>query len=43
MSILERPEGRVLPRLPGGRRLRDGHYIYWWLEIVAIIAFYLVY
>ena len=43
MSILERPEGRVLPRLPGGRRLRDGHYIYWWLEILAIIVFYLVY
>ena len=43
MSILERLEGRVLPRLPGGRRLRDGHYIYWWLEIIAIIVFYLVY
>jgi hypothetical protein len=43
VSILERPAGRVLPRLPGGRRLRDGHYIYWWLEIVAIVAFYLVY
>jgi hypothetical protein len=43
VSILERPAGRVLPRLPGGRRLRDGHYIYWWLEILAIIAFYLVY
>ena len=43
MSILERPEGRTLPRLPGGRRLRDGHYIYWWLEILAIIVFYLVY
>ncbi len=43
MSILERPAGRLLPQLPGGRRLRDGHYIYWWLEIVAIVAFYLVY
>ncbi len=43
MSILERPEGRLLPRLPGGRRLRDGHYIYWWLEILAVAAFYLVY
>jgi len=30
-------------RLPGGRRLRDGHHLYWWLEILAIIAFYLVY
>jgi hypothetical protein len=43
VSILERPAGRVLPRLPGGRRLRDGHYIYWWLEILAIVAFYLIY
>jgi PAP2 superfamily len=43
VSILERPAGRVLPQLPGGRRLRDGHCIYWWLEILAIVAFYLVY
>jgi PAP2 superfamily len=43
VSILERPAGRVLPQLPGGRRLRDGHSIYWWLEILAIAAFYLVY
>jgi hypothetical protein len=43
VSILERPAGRLLPQLPGGRRLRDGHYIYWWLEILAIVAFYLVY
>jgi hypothetical protein len=43
VSILERPAGRVLPQLPGGHRLRDGHSIYWWLEILAIVAFYLVY
>jgi hypothetical protein len=30
-------------RWPGGRRLRDGHYLYWWVEILAIIAFYVVY
>ena len=30
-------------RLPGGRALRDGHYLYWWVEILAIIAFYMVY
>jgi hypothetical protein len=30
-------------RLPGGRRLRDGRHLYWWLEIVAIVAFYMVY
>jgi len=30
-------------RLPGGRQLRDGRHIYWWVEILAIIVFYLVY
>jgi hypothetical protein len=30
-------------RLPGGRRLRDGHYLYWWVEVLAIVAFYVVY
>ncbi len=30
-------------RLPGARVLRDGRTIYWWLEILAIIAFYVVY
>jgi PAP2 superfamily len=29
--------------LKGGRRLRDGSSIYWWVEILAILAFYLVY
>lgn len=29
--------------MPGGRRLRDGHVIYWWVEVLAIIAFYFVY
>jgi hypothetical protein len=43
VSILERPEGRALPRLPGGRRLRDGRHVYWWLEIIAILVFYAVY
>ena len=42
MSVTDRstPARR---RLPGGRRLRDGHSIYWWVEILAIIVFYLVY
>jgi PAP2 superfamily protein len=35
------PEPRL--RLPGGRQLRDGRRLYWWVEIVAIVAFYLVY
>ena len=31
------------PRLRGGRVLSDGHVLYWWLEVLAILAFYLVY
>lgn len=34
---------RTRVRLPGGKRLRDGHFIYWWAEIAAILVFYLVY
>jgi hypothetical protein len=34
---------RARRELPGGRRLRDGHSIYWWVEILAVMAFYLVY
>jgi len=30
-------------RLPGGRELRDGRHLYWWIEILAILAFYMVY
>ena len=30
-------------KLRGGRRLRDGHYLYWWVEIVAVIVFYVLY
>jgi hypothetical protein len=30
-------------RFPGGRRLRDGRIVYWWVEILAVLAFYLVY
>ena len=29
--------------LKGGRRLRDGRMVYWWVEVLAILAFYLVY
>jgi PAP2 superfamily protein len=31
------------PMMRGGRRLRDGHILYWWFEVLAILAFYLVY
>lgn len=30
-------------RLPGGKVLRDGRRLYWWAELVAILAFYGVY
>jgi PAP2 superfamily len=30
-------------KLRGGRRLRDGHYLYWWVEILAVIIFYVLY
>lgn len=45
MSLIERSE-RPTPlrhRLPGGHVLRDGHRVYWWIEIVAILVFYAVY
>lgn len=32
---------RRLP--PGAKRLRDGHWIAWWLELLGILAFYGVY
>jgi PAP2 superfamily len=34
---------RTATNLPAGRRLRDGHVIYWWAEVLAIIIFYFVY
>jgi hypothetical protein len=51
MSVAEREPGTASVattrparhRLPGGRRLRDGHYLYWWVELLAVLAFYLVY
>ena len=30
-------------RLRGGRVLSDGHVLYWWVEILAILIFYFVY
>lgn len=30
-------------RLPGAKVLRDGHTLYWWAEIAAILLFYFVY
>jgi hypothetical protein len=37
------PPGPRRRRLPGGRRLRDGHFIYWWAEIGFVLIFYVVY
>jgi PAP2 superfamily len=31
------------PKLAGGRVLRDGHVLYWWVEILAILAYYGLY
>jgi hypothetical protein len=36
-------EVRRRPALPGGRVLSDGHVLYWWVEILLIIGFYVVY
>lgn len=35
----------VRPRrtLKGARRLSDGHVLYWWVELLAILGYYLVY
>jgi hypothetical protein len=33
----------ALRRLPGAKVLRDGHALYWWVEILAIGLFYLIY
>ena len=30
-------------RLPGGRVLTDGHVLYWWVELLALLVFYAVY
>ena len=30
-------------RLRGGRTLRDGRRLYWWGEIIAVLAFYGIY
>jgi hypothetical protein len=31
------------PHLRGGRVLSDGHVLYWWVELLAILVFYVVY
>src|SRR5262249_54087306 len=38
-------DSEIAPARPkrGGRRLRDGAVIYWWLEIVMILGYYFVY
>jgi len=49
MSILDHEEPAASPpppvhrRLPGGRTLRDGHRLYWWVEILLVAVFYAVY
>ena len=48
MSVAEREPAATgtsagATRWSGGRRLRDGHVLYWWAEILAVLAFYVVY
>jgi hypothetical protein len=49
MSVVEQDEPTPPPnvplhrRLPGGRTLSDGHRLYWWGEILAVLVFYGVY
>jgi hypothetical protein len=50
MSVVEQhddthvePSRPLRRKLRGGRRLRDGHYLYWWVEILAVVAFYVLY
>jgi hypothetical protein len=31
------------PMMKGGRRLRDGAALYWWVEVLAILGYYAVY
>jgi hypothetical protein len=38
-----RSEVQLRPRLRGGHVLSDGHVIYWWVELLAILVFYAVY
>jgi hypothetical protein len=50
MSVVEQHDDTHVERsrplrhkLRGGRRLRDGHYLYWWVEILAVVVFYVLY
>jgi hypothetical protein len=42
-ATLAEPSAPRRHRWPGGRQLSDGHYLYWWVEVLAIVAFYVVY
>jgi hypothetical protein len=43
MTDTDTTDADLKPMMKGGRRLRDGHALYWWVEILAILAFYAVY
>jgi hypothetical protein len=34
---------RVTQRLANGKELSDGRHIYWWAEVLAVLAFYFIY
>jgi hypothetical protein len=40
VSTVEKPRRATLP---SARVLRDGHVLYWWVEVLAIVIFYFVY
>ena len=43
MTDTEVSNSGVKPMMKGGRRLSDGSALYWWVEILAILGFYIVY
>ena len=43
MTVTTTRPPRAGRRLPGARVLRTGHVVYWWTEILMVLAFYAVY
>jgi hypothetical protein len=43
VSVTDPTERSSTLRLPGAQRLRDGRHLYWWLEILAVLTFYMIY
>jgi hypothetical protein len=43
VSVTDPTQRSANLRLPGAQRLRDGRHLYWWLEILAVLTFYMIY